>query len=250
MNVLLTGIAGAGKSLLTRSLGRWLELVQGFRVCYVNLDAGAESLPYSAHVDIRRSITVTRIMMDEGLGMNGAIVLAAERSIGQLGWITSEISTKAAAFTLIDSPGQQEVFAFRDFGPRTAEALRALGPTVALHVIDAPLAQTPSALVTALALAAFSHLRLAVPTLYVVNKVDLGGRGQIIEMLSDRRAMRRMLELERAGTIKDMSLGLLANVEDVMTAQRPLLVSALSGEGIPELYNAINETECACGDLT
>jgi hypothetical protein len=219
-------------------------------VCYVNLDAGAESLPYPANVDIREFVRVDRIMREEGLGMNGAIVLAAERSVSLLEGVISAISARKADFTLIDSPGQQEIFIFRDFGPKTAEALQRLQQTVALHVIDAPLAQTPSQLATALMLATTSHLRLAVRTLSVVNKIDLGGAERIKAMLSNPEAMRRMIELEKAGAVIDMAMASLDYVERMMALQRPILVSAATNEGMADLYKAINEAICACGDLT
>lgn len=250
MNILLTGLAGAGKSRLTSSLGRWLQNEQGFEVCYVNLDAGAEYLPYSANVDIREFVRVDQIMMEEGLGMNGAIVLAAEKSVKFLEQVISAISAEDAEFTLVDSPGQQEIFIFRDSGPKTAEALQRHQQTIALYVIDAPLAQNPSALATALMLATASHLRLAVQTLSVVNKIDLGGAERIVEMLSDPIAMRKRIEQERAGAMTDMTIDLLDHVEHVMTIQRPIMVSAATNDGIPELYKAINEAMCACGDLT
>jgi len=207
-------------------------------------------LPYAATVDIRDFVRVERLMKDERLGMNGAIVKAAERSVSFLGEIVSAISKRDAGFTLIDSPGQQEIFIFRDAGPMTAEALQRHKPTIALHIMDSPLARSPSALATALMLATTSHLRLAVPTLSVVNKIDLGGAETIAKMLSDPAILRKMVEQERAGAMTDMTLELLDHIERVMTAQRPLLVSAVTNEGITELYKAINEALCVCGDLT
>jgi len=250
LNILLTGLAGAGKSRLTASLGSWLEREQGFDVCYVNFDAGAESLPYAANVDIRDFVRVERLMKEERLGMNGAIVMAAERSVNYLPEVLSAISKRNAGFTLIDSPGQQEIFVFRNAGPRTAEALQRHQTTIALHIIDSTLAQSPSALATALALATASHLRLALPTLSVVNKIDLGGAEAIARMISDPKVLRKMIEGERAGAMTDMALELLDHIERVMTAQRPLMVSAVTNEGISELYKAINEATCVCGDLT
>jgi len=250
LNILLTGLAGAGKSRLTASLGSWLENEQGFDVCYVNFDAGAESLPYAATVDIRDFVRVEVLMREERLGMNGAIVKAAERSVNFLGEIVSAISKRNAGFTLIDSPGQQEIFIFRDAGPMAAEALQRHSATIALHIMDSPLAKSPSALATALALATASHLRLALPTLSVVNKIDLGGAEVIAKMLSDPAVLRQMVEQERTGAMTDMALELLCHIERVMAVQRPLMVSAVTNEGISELYKAINEALCVCGDLT
>ena len=88
------------------------------------------------------------------------------------------------------------------------------------------------------------------PTLSVVNKIDLGGVEVIAKMLSDSKVLRKMIEQERAGAMTDMALELLDHIERVMTAQRHLMVSAITNEGLPELYKAINEALCVCGDLT
>ncbi|MEM2846784.1 MAG: ATP/GTP-binding protein, partial [Nitrososphaerota archaeon] len=40
MNVVIIGPAGCGKTSLTASFGRWLELELGEKPAYVNLDPG------------------------------------------------------------------------------------------------------------------------------------------------------------------------------------------------------------------
>lgn len=250
MNIVMAGLAGAGKSQLTHSFGKWLKEEQGFEVCYVNLDAGAEWLPYEPDVDVRRFVRVDQIMKDESLGINGAIIAAADRMVQYLDRIVSWISELDSEFVLVDSPGQYEIFVFRDSGPKTVQALQKVGTTIALNIIDAQLALSPSAFLTALELATASSLRLGVTTINVVNKADLGGTEKIKAILSNPRLMREAIEQERGGAITDLALGLLEHIEHVMTAQRPLLVSALRGEGIADLYKAVNEALCVCGDLT
>jgi len=250
LNIVITGLAGAGKSQLTSSLGRWLQKDQGFKICYVNLDAGAEWLPYKPDVDVRKFVRVDQIMKEEILGINGAIITAADRMVQYLNEIISQISACGSEFTLVDSPGQYEIFVFRDSGPKTIEALQKVGTTIALNVIDMQLARSPSALLTALELSTTSHLRLGIPTINVVNKADLGGVERLKAMLSDLGSMREAIEQERGGAITDLALGLLEHIERVMLVQRPILVSALKGEGISELYKSVNEALCVCGDLT
>ncbi|MGQ9514865.1 MAG: ATP/GTP-binding protein [Thermoproteota archaeon] len=250
MNIVVTGLAGAGNSQLTSSLGKWLRLDQGFKVCYVNLDAGAEWLPYKPDVDVRKFVRVDRIMKDEALGINGAIIAAADRIVQYMDEIVSQISACGSEFTLVDSPGQYEIFVFRDSGPKTVEALQKVESTIALNVIDTQLARSPSALLTAIELSTTSNLRLGVPTINVVNKGDLGGAERVRAMLSDPRKMREAIEEERGGAITDLALGLLEHIEHVMTLQRPISVSALNGDGLSDLYKSINEALCVCGDLT
>ncbi|MBO3803177.1 MAG: ATP/GTP-binding protein [Candidatus Brockarchaeota archaeon] len=250
MNIVMTGLAGAGKSQLTCTLGEWLKEDKGFEVCYVNLDAGAEWLPYKPDVDVRGYVRVDRIMREMSLGINGAIIAAADMAAQHLDEIASKISAFDPEFVLVDSPGQYEIFVFRESGPKTAQALQKLGKTVALNVIDAELASSPSALLTALELSTASNLRLGVTTINVVNKADLGGAERVKSMLSDPKLMREEVERERGGAITDLALGLLEHMERVMSVQRPVLVSALKGDGIEDLYKAVNEAMCACGDLT
>ncbi|MHC1586644.1 MAG: hypothetical protein ACXQTV_03775 [Candidatus Hecatellaceae archaeon] len=53
-----------------------------------------------------------------------------------------------------------------------------------------------------------------------------------------------------AGVSADLSAKYLEIFSEFSRAQRPIRVSALTGEGLKELYDAIHETLCECGDLT
>ena len=68
------GPAGAGKSTLVASLQEWLTL-QRFEGLALNLDPGAETLPYSAAIDVRERFTLRDVMAEYGLGPNGAQVV-------------------------------------------------------------------------------------------------------------------------------------------------------------------------------
>jgi hypothetical protein len=57
----LVGTAGAGKSLLTASLEKWL-LASEMSVAIVNLDPGVEEPPYTSDVDIREYVDYGEIM--------------------------------------------------------------------------------------------------------------------------------------------------------------------------------------------
>ena len=76
MIVVLMGPAGSGKTTLTAALGKWIEENQGYNVGYINLDPGAETLPYNPDFDVREWFTVEDIMVKEDLGPNGAMIRA------------------------------------------------------------------------------------------------------------------------------------------------------------------------------
>ena len=71
------GTAGSGKSTLTNTLKQWMTL-RGLDVITVNLDPGAENLPYDPDVDIRDWISLKEIMDVHGLGPNGAQIACAD----------------------------------------------------------------------------------------------------------------------------------------------------------------------------
>jgi len=48
----------------------------GATVARVNFDPAAEVVPYEADVDVRDYVTASEIMEKEGLGPNGALVVA------------------------------------------------------------------------------------------------------------------------------------------------------------------------------
>lgn len=57
------GTAGSGKSTLTGTFGQWLKN-ESYDGVTVNLDPGADTLPYEADVDIRDWVRLSEIMSE------------------------------------------------------------------------------------------------------------------------------------------------------------------------------------------
>ncbi|MEM2533943.1 MAG: ATP/GTP-binding protein, partial [Candidatus Nezhaarchaeales archaeon] len=122
------GTAGCGKSLLTHSFGEWIKSNLNLDVGYVNLDPGCEYTPYEPDFDIRSIFTISDLMMKEGLGPNGAMIRASqlmEERFQEIAKAIVSINAKSA-YTLIDTPGQMEIFVFRPTGPLVISRLRSL----------------------------------------------------------------------------------------------------------------------------
>ena len=98
MNVMILGPAGCGKSLLTEKFGAYLEK-EGYSVRYINLDPGCLSVTYRCNFDVRKRITVEKIMKIERLGPNGAMIRAMEKLEN------IKIPNYEGDFVLIDTPG-------------------------------------------------------------------------------------------------------------------------------------------------
>lgn len=243
------GTAGCGKSLLTKSFGEWLTKTAELSVGYVNLDPGCEDLPYEPLFDVRSMFTITDIMRSEGLGPNGAMIRASELMVERSEEILSAVRALGCDVNLIDTPGQMEIFVFRRAGPALIEGLKKLGYTVSVFLIDPALVANPSELVVSLMLGVASQLRLASPTVMVLNKSDLPEGELVASLLSDRR--RLASSIRRMGSsFADLALGCLSLFNKLRQASRLVKVSAKTGEGLDHLYELILETRCVCGDLT
>src|SRR5437867_12826229 len=80
----------------------------------VNLDPGAERVPYDIDVDVRDWIRLSDVMDEHGLGPNGAPVLAADliaMNAGEIRDVKEPINTN---YYLIDTPRQKELSTFRE----------------------------------------------------------------------------------------------------------------------------------------
>ncbi|MDG6915048.1 MAG: ATP/GTP-binding protein [Nitrososphaerota archaeon] len=172
MNVVfVTGTAGAGKSLLTASLISWYH-EKSQNAITVNLDPGVLALPYEPDVDVRTMIDLQELMSKYSLGPNGALVFASDLIASKLPEIQDEIESSNPDFVVVDTPGQIELFAFRESGPFVAKSMRADSKAV-LFLIDSLVASTPTSFLSLLLLSTSVQLRMGLPLLQVLSKTDI-----------------------------------------------------------------------------
>lgn len=172
MNVVyVTGTAGSGKSLLTSSLVSWYREKSQDAIA-VNLDPGVLSLPYNPEVDIRSYVDIEQIMTDYSLGPNGALIFANDLIASKLPEIQDDIDSAAADFVIVDTPGQIELFAFRESGPFIAKGLDAESK-VLLFLMDSLVASSPTNFLSLALLSTSVQLRMELPQILVLSKADL-----------------------------------------------------------------------------
>ncbi|MBS7623063.1 ATP/GTP-binding protein [Candidatus Bathyarchaeota archaeon] len=239
MDVIVLGPAGCGKSTLTGEFGRYLKR-EGYSVRFLNLDPGCLAAPYQCDFDIRERFTVEQIMRSERLGPGGAMVRAMEKLS------ETEIPKYSADFTLIDTPGQLEVFAFQAAGPKIVRQYR---DPVGIFILDACIGiqDLPAIYLYSLA----TGHRLGIETIRIVNKVDMLRESEL-------EAMREYLgnpvilkkRIHTRGTLSDIYVPLSELLQRVLLAQRNPFVSARTGRGFGELLDLLHEVRCACGDTT
>jgi GTPase SAR1 family protein len=168
---LIIGTAGSGKSFLTGAFANWLQL-QKQNVITVNLDPGVITLPYTPDIDIRDYVKIEQIMNEYQLGPNGALIMAADLIAEETERLTDEIATFKPDIALIDTPGQMELFAFRQSGPYLANELTKEPKTI-IYLFDSVFSSNPSNFVSNLFLSAAVYNRFFIPQVYVLSKCDL-----------------------------------------------------------------------------
>ncbi len=237
MYVLILGPAGSGKTLLTGQFGAFLST--SYEVSYVNLDPGAEHTPYSPDFDVRDQFTLREVMEEEGLGPNGAMIAAIDR-LAKL-----DVPALRSDFVLVDTPGQLEPYVFRDAGRQLTSRFP---ECIGVFILDAtlPLQTIPSMMLYSLA----AQFSLGVDAVNVVNKVDLLERDQLEQLESLLTCPAGLTDPASSGVRWEINLNVADLLGKFLPSQRPVLLSAKTGEGFSVLGDILMEAKCACGDLT
>jgi len=157
--------------MLTAALKSWYS-ERGEEAIAVNLDPGVVKLPYDPDVDVRQTIVLEDLMEDYELGPNGALILATDMIATRLESIQEEIDSVNPEYVIVDTPGQTELFAFRESGEYIVKELKADSKSL-LFLLDPLLADTPVNFLSLALLSASVGLRMKLPKLSVLPKRDI-----------------------------------------------------------------------------
>ncbi len=238
--IVILGTAGSGKTTLTGSLQGWLE-DYGFDAATINLDPAAEYLPYKPDIDVRDYVNAREIMLKYRLGPNGALIVSSDLIATKLDEILDEVNALRSNYILVDTPGQLEVFAFRESGPIVLNTIIGDSKAVTLFLIDSIFSRTPSGLLSALLLSASIHVRLGKPQINVLAKSDLLSNediDRILNYMENPGEFAYSLVNDRAARIL-WDLGDLEAMLPRLTMYDVVPVSAISRDGFDNLYALI-----------
>lgn len=238
--IVVLGTAGSGKTSLSSVLHTYLTSHQ-LDAIIVNLDPAVEELPYNPDVDVRDYVDARDIMRKTGLGPNGALIASIDLLLIDVEDIKEDVWSYKANYVIIDTPGQMELFAFRHTGPLVLKAIIGDAKAVAAFLIDSTYTNEPSNLFSALLLAASTHVRLKLPLINVLTKIDLLQPSELektMEMLEDPDVL-------AAGIANEKDPRLIWGINEVSSLLDKLLVfttipvSNVTGEGIDDLYAVV-----------
>ena len=239
-NLYFVGTAGCGKSTLTYAFQLWMQS-QGFDAITVNLDPGVDELMYNPDVDVRDWVEIDDIMKEYGLGPNGAQIAAADMMALDVKEISEVIAGFDTDYVLIDTPGQLELFTFRQSSRVIVEEL-GIEDSVLAFLFDPSVARSPNGYVSSMMLAATVHFRLPVPMLLLMAKADMlkDSDKELIDSWSrDHYALFSSLMDESKDAQTSVSVEFLQALESIGAGRAVVPVSADSGEGLEDIYSAV-----------
>ncbi|MEM3078534.1 MAG: ATP/GTP-binding protein [Nitrososphaerales archaeon] len=233
--IFIVGTAGSGKSLLTSTLVSWYT-EKGTNAIAVNLDPGALELPYTPDVDVRNYIDLQTIMESYELGPNGALILASDLIATKLNDLQDEIDEFRPDYVIVDTPGQVELFVYRNSGPFIVNNLKCDGRAI-LFLFDSLLVSTPINFVSIALLATSVQLRLRSAQISVLTKRDMIGKqvSKIMKWASSSVALEESIREGEEDSQYLLSSGILHKLVELGFAHELIPISSVTREGMVEL---------------
>ena len=244
--VFIIGPAGSGKTTLTSTLGRYLE-EQNFKVCYVNLDAAVEDIPYEPDFDIRTYYTVSKIMKEEKIGPNLALIRSVELLLKYENDIKNliEYVKEDYDYILVDTPGQLELTIFHEACIKIMKLFSERTRSCIVFLIPADIVRSVRDIAFLKLMALAIRYRIDVPVITAISKIGLNPN--VENILNESIDVK---DIELAGTERDLVYELWNTIKKIEKKQRIVKICSITGEGLEDLHTLIYEVFCTCGDLT
>jgi GTPase SAR1 family protein len=231
------GTAGSGKSTFTASFTRFLEYHRE-DVMAINLDPGSIVLPYVANVDVRDYIKVERIMEQYGLGPNGGLMLAHDMISGIVDNLSRDIDEFNPDICIVDTPGQMELFAFRNIGAQIANDLTSSEKGV-IYLFDGGFCRDPLNYVMNMFLASAINTKFLLPQFQSISKIDLLTTGEMEEIIGwseDPFLLEDSVDEKLSGVNRVISQDMIEVINRIGVDFSPIPVSSVTTEGFDYLY--------------
>jgi hypothetical protein len=238
--VYFIGTAGSGKSTLTYNFQQWMTLRE-LDAITVNLDPGAENLPYEPDIDIRDWISLKEIMDTYGLGPNGAQIACADMLALNTEDIKKSIEAFKTDYILMDTPGQLELFVFREAGKYIIKFLNP-GRSIIAYLLDPGLAKTASGFISQLLLSINTNFRLGQSQINILSKADMLSENELklIEKWTNTpEELNNSLKNEKASIYREISKRILDLIEEFESHSKIFPTGKVDFFGLEDLYTQI-----------
>ncbi|HIO94486.1 MAG TPA: GTPase [Candidatus Poseidoniales archaeon] len=234
----VVGTAGSGKSSLVTAMQRWSRFLE-VETLTINLDPGAERVHYDPEFDVRDMISLSDVMSEYDLGPNGAQILAADLLAAQAGDIAEELEGLSGDLMIVDTPGQVELFAFREASIHLIEVF-GRDQAVIIYLFDPMLSRSPSGFVSQMFLSSIVEFRLGLPCKNFLSKVDLLDEDElekIIEWSERLESLEHALYEEAGGQRTEFAISQLRLLQDFAVSPGLTPLSSELEEGLADVLS-------------
>ena len=248
--IYFTGTAGAGKTTLVRAFAEWMRSA-GYSATVVNLDPGSDASESESDVDIREWVRLADLQDEYGLGPNGAQVVAADMIALKVFEVKQAVQEENADYILVDTPGQIELFAFREASRAIVDALSGDRSVIAF-LYDPVLARTAAGFVSLLMLGATVEFRFRLPMVNILAKSDVLNPEQLREVLGWSDEPGELLDAIGRDTptpAVQLSTELFRAIETMSPLVGLIPTSAKDGGGLEDLYHSFQRVFAGGEDL-
>jgi GTPase SAR1 family protein len=242
-NLYFLGTAGCGKSTMVRAFHEWM-VTQGLDTVTVNLDPGADRVPYEVDIDVRDWIRLSEVMEEHGLGPNGAQVLAADLLAMKAGEVAEVMETFRTGYFLIDTPGQMELFTFRESSRVVIDAF-GREDSALVYLNDPALVKTASGMISSVLLSATALFRHVLPFVNVLSKSDLLSPEEletIVKWSLDPLELYDALMQDAATPKTLLDVEFFKSMETIGVYRKLFPVSSEASSGFEDVYNQVQLT--------
>ena len=238
--IFIIGTAGSGKSLLTANLFDYYTKAGSF-AGVLNLDPGVENLPYSCDVDVRDYVDMVSIMRQYDLGPNGAMIMASDLIASKIDDLQRDVDNVNPDYLIIDTPGQIELFAYRSSGPFFVHNFN-VEQKAAIFLHDGSLVTTPTNFVSMALLASSIRLRLNLPLIDALTKIDLieDRIRDILKWSSNLKSLEDAIAKQSNGENYTLVMNILRSLNFGGFSQGLIPVSNATGDGMINLEAALS----------
>ena len=175
---IVLGPPGSGKTKYCTIMQEALTNL-GRKVFVINLDPANDRLTYECHLNIFELINIEDVMENVKLGPNGALVYCLEFLEKNIEWLLNGLAklTKPCSrppYLLFDLPGQVELYTHQQAMHSIIEQLvKADFRLASVNLVDSFYVTDPAKFVSVLMMSLSAMLRLELPHVNLLSKMDL-----------------------------------------------------------------------------
>lgn len=235
-------MAGSGKTTFLQRLNAYLheKSLPGY---ILNLDPAVMKLPYSPNIDIRDTVNYKNVMKQYNLGPNGGILTSLNLFATRFDQVVSlceKSRDPPLKYIVADTPGQIEIFTWSASGAIITEAFASAFPTMIAYIMDTPRCASPQTFMSNMLQACSILYKTRLPLLLVFNKVDVTPHEFALDWMTDFDAFSSALDAD-ATYAASLSRSLSLVLEEFYEKMRSVGVSAMTGHGMDEFFNAVEK---------